>query len=56
MALNGDPDVGHYGLKTLPGVTYLAEVTFAEQAPAHGEHGGAGEGGEGKSHNSNPHG
>lgn len=32
MALNGDPDKKEYGLKTLPSVTYLANVTFAEEA------------------------
>ncbi|MDD9952274.1 MAG: 4Fe-4S dicluster domain-containing protein [Zetaproteobacteria bacterium] len=28
--LNGDPDHHHYGLKTLPSVNYLAEVTLKE--------------------------
>ena len=30
MVLNGDPDKKEYGLKTLPSVSYLANVTFAE--------------------------
>lgn len=30
LMLGGDHDEGHYGIKTLPNVSYLAEVTYAE--------------------------
>lgn len=33
--LNGDPDHHHYGIKTLPNVSYLAEVTHKESAANH---------------------
>lgn len=35
LMLGGDPEHGHYGLKTLPGVSYLAQVTL-EEHPATG--------------------
>jgi molybdopterin-containing oxidoreductase family iron-sulfur binding subunit len=28
LMLNGDPEHGHYGLKTLPNVSYLAKVVY----------------------------
>jgi molybdopterin-containing oxidoreductase family iron-sulfur binding subunit len=30
LMLGGDPEVGHYGIKTLPSVNYLAKVTHEE--------------------------
>jgi molybdopterin-containing oxidoreductase family iron-sulfur binding subunit len=39
MALNGNPDLKEYGIKTVPSVSYLANVTFAEE-PADEHHGG----------------
>ncbi len=36
LMLGGDPAHGHYGLKTLPNVNYLAEVTFDEPASGFG--------------------
>ena len=32
LALGGDPDLKEYGLKTLPNVSYLAEVTLQEES------------------------
>jgi Fe-S-cluster-containing dehydrogenase component len=31
MVLGGDPDHGHYGIKTLPNVTYMAKVHHGEE-------------------------
>ena len=28
--LGGDHDIGHYGIKTLPNVSYMAKVTLKE--------------------------
>jgi Fe-S-cluster-containing dehydrogenase component/anaerobic selenocysteine-containing dehydrogenase len=39
LALNGDPEHKHYGLKTLPGVNYLAEVKFHEPVKSDDHHG-----------------
>ncbi len=36
LMLGGDPAHGHYGLKTLPNVNYLAQVTFDEPATGFG--------------------
>ncbi len=50
MALGGDPDHKHYGLKTLPAVTYLSEVHHKEPVVP-GHHGdGHGDGGSGDHH------
>ena len=45
LALGGDPDKGEFGLKTLPNVSYLAKVTFAEVEEEHGHSKGAEHGG-----------
>ena len=37
LMLNGDHDAKHYGIKTLPNVSYLAEVTHKPQASGHGD-------------------
>lgn len=37
LALGGDPEEGEYGLKTLPNVSYLMQVSFREGAKEHGE-------------------
>ena len=49
LMLGGDPDHGHYGIKTLPNVSYLAEVVHdgatpppAEESHGHGHHHGPG--------------
>ncbi len=34
LMLGGDPEHGHYGLKTLPNVSYLAEVYFGDEDAA----------------------
>ncbi len=40
LSLGGDPEHGHYGIKTLPNVSYLAKVTHQEQVDPHaGGHG-----------------
>ena len=39
LMLGGDPEHGHYGLKTLPGVNYLAAVTLDEPATGFGGQG-----------------
>jgi Fe-S-cluster-containing dehydrogenase component len=38
LALGGDPEHGHYGLKTLPNVSYLAQVTHKESVMNAGSH------------------
>lgn len=43
LALGGDPDHGHYGIKTLPNVSYKARVTLKEvegESSDHGKHHG----------------
>lgn len=42
LVLGGEPEHGHYGLKTLPNVNYLAKISLKEVASEHGEdkHGG----------------
>jgi molybdopterin-containing oxidoreductase family iron-sulfur binding subunit len=39
LALNGAPEHGHYGLKTWPNVSYLAEVTLTEPEADESHHG-----------------
>jgi molybdopterin-containing oxidoreductase family iron-sulfur binding subunit len=46
LVLGGDPEHGEYGLKTLPNVSYLAQVTLRDEEPEEGEktgHGATGE-------------
>lgn len=51
LALGGDPAHGHYNLKTLPNVSYLAQVTLKEPpAPGHGSGGGSEHGGGAEHH------
>ncbi|MBP6217056.1 MAG: 4Fe-4S dicluster domain-containing protein [Oligoflexales bacterium] len=47
LLLGGEPEHGHYGLKTLPNVSYLAEVSLKERAAEErgGEHGAQQHGG-----------
>ncbi len=40
LALGGDPAHGHFGIKTLPNVSYLAKVTVHEDTTDHGGHHG----------------
>ena len=35
--LGGDPEHGHYGIKTLPNVNYLAKITHEEPAKGFGK-------------------
>jgi molybdopterin-containing oxidoreductase family iron-sulfur binding subunit len=42
LALNGDPEHKHYGIKTWPNVSYLAEVTHKPSAMNAGQHHGGG--------------
>ena len=43
LMLGGDPEHGHYGLKTLPSVNYLAAVTHDEPATGFGDNAKAGD-------------
>ena len=37
--LGGDHDIGHYGLKTLPNVNYMAKVSLKEETKGgHDQH------------------
>ena len=42
LMLGGDPDHGHYGIKTLPNVNYLAQITHEEPATGFGKQQGHG--------------
>jgi molybdopterin-containing oxidoreductase family iron-sulfur binding subunit len=39
LALGGNPEEGEYGLKTLPNVSYLAQVTLKESSSGESHHG-----------------
>ena len=38
LALGGYPELGEYGLKTLPNVSYLAKITLQEKGETHEQH------------------
>ncbi|MBM4251520.1 MAG: 4Fe-4S dicluster domain-containing protein [Deltaproteobacteria bacterium] len=55
LALNGEPSLKEYGLKTMPSVNYLAKVSFTAKPAHHGAHGGDhGEAGHGEQHGARP--
>ncbi len=53
-ALNGDPEHGHYGIKTQPNVTYMAQLVDHKIGGHHGEEHGSGHGKD--DHGEKPHG
>ena len=38
LMLGGDHDIGHYGIKTLPNVSYMAKVTLKEDKKGGHDH------------------
>ena len=56
LMLGGDHDAGHYGIKTLPNVSYLAEVTHTGSSKAHGSSHGHGHDDHGHGHGGHGHG